>query len=148
MTDWIDEMDDATAIRVLKVSAAARIPAGEGPPEVTAEVREALAAYAAPAGEAASEGELARVAVRLLADDPDQAEALHALAAGPAPEAMVGVAATIALAAAVLLVLQAHVEFERDTQGRWRLKIVKKPTSESLLKPIIGKLLGLIGLGG
>ena len=36
-------------------------------------------------------------------------------------------------------------EFARDKDGRWSIKIKKKPTSEALLKPLIKKLTDLLG---
>jgi hypothetical protein len=45
----------------------------------------------------------------------------------------------------VLVVLQTHVKFERDKAGRWSVKIEKKPTDNSLLKPLVQKLLSFIG---
>ena len=43
---------------------------------------------------------------------------------------------------AVLIVLQTHVKFERTPDGKWSLKVEKKPTSDSLLKGLVQKLIG------
>lgn len=88
----------------------------------------------------ASDGDLARAALLLLADDPQQQPILTALIEGPAPTKF-GVLETAAVVTAVLLVLQTHVKFERDKDGRWTLKIEKKPTDNSLLKLLVQKLL-------
>lgn len=44
------------------------------------------------------------------------------------------------LTAAVLVVLQMHVRFERTSDGKWRLKIEKKAASDALLKGLVQKL--------
>ena len=97
----------------------------------------------ADAGRAASvsEGDLARQALLLLADDPQNREALAALIAGPPPESF-EVVGTVALVAAMLVVLQTHVLFERDKDGKIHIKIEKKPTRDSLLKDLVQKLFG------
>jgi hypothetical protein len=50
--------------------------------------------------------------------------------------------------AAVLVVLQTHVKFDRDKDGRWSLKIEKKPAGDKLLANLAGKFLSLFGRGG
>lgn len=37
------------------------------------------------------------------------------------------------------------IDFERDKDGRWSIKIKKKATSDALLKPLVKKLLRLLG---
>src|SRR5208283_103231 len=97
----------------------------------------------ADAGRAASvsEGDMARQALLLLADDPQNRDALAALIAGPPPESF-EVVGTVALVAATLVVLQTHVLFERDRDGKIHIKIEKKPTRDSLLKDLVQKLFG------
>ncbi|MGC1717811.1 MAG: hypothetical protein WA746_02380, partial [Isosphaeraceae bacterium] len=51
---------------------------------------------------------------------------------------------TVALFAATLVVLQTHVLFERDRNGKIHIKIEKKPTRESLLKDLVQKLFGFV----
>jgi hypothetical protein len=89
------------------------------------------------------EGDLARSALLLLASEPDYREGLAALMASPPPERMLGPWETMALASAVLVVLQTHFKFERDKQGRWTVKLEKKPTNTKLLTAVIQKLLGM-----
>jgi hypothetical protein len=52
------------------------------------------------------------------------------------------------LIAGLLVALQTQVEFERDKDGRWSVKLKKKATSDALLKPLVKKLITLLGLGG
>ncbi len=139
--DLIQSLDDATARRVL--DSIARDQASPAETTLTPELRQALREFATSpetAAVSASEGDLARAALLLLADDPQQQPILTALIEGPAPTKF-GVLETAAVVTAVLLVLQTHVKFERDKDGRWTLKIEKKPTDNSLLKLLVQKLL-------
>ncbi len=86
------------------------------------------------------EGDLARSALLLLASEPDYREGLAALVASPPPQRMLGPWETMALASAVLVVLQTHFKFERDKQT---VNLEKKPTDAQLLKAVIQKLLGI-----
>ena len=144
MKDLIQSLDDATARRVLATFARAQATPAET--ALTPELRQALQEFA-PAPEtaavSANEGHLARAALLLLADDPQQQPMLTALIEGPAPTRF-GVLETVAIISAVLVVLQTHVKFERDKEGRWSVKIEKKPTDNSLLKPLVQKLLSFI----
>jgi hypothetical protein len=65
---------------------------------------------------------------------------------------LLGDVKSIALEGAYLIVgllvaLQTQFEFERDKNGRWSVKIKKKATSDALLKPLVKKLITLLGLG-
>lgn len=57
-----------------------------------------------------------------------------------------GVVESAFLIAGLLVALQTHFEFVRDKDGRWSIKIKKKPTSDTLLKPLIKKLAELLGV--
>jgi hypothetical protein len=41
-----------------------------------------------------------------------------------------------------LVVLQAHIKFERDKEGKWSFKFEKKPLGDTLLGQVISKLGG------
>ena len=147
MDDMIRGLDDSQAVRVLTTFARARLRAGdvaetEWTPELDRALRQDFPAEA-DAGRAASvsEGDLARQALLLLADDPQNRNALTALIAGPPPESF-EVVGTVALVVAMLVVLQTHVLFERDRDGKIHIKIEKKPTRDSLLKDLVQKLFG------
>ena len=149
MDDMIRGLDDAQAVRVLTTFARARLRAGgvaetEWTPELDRALRQDFPAEAdAGRAVAVSEGDLARQALLLLADDPQNRDALTALIVGPPPESFEVVGAgTVALLAAMLVVLQTHVLFERDRDGKIHIKIEKKPTRDSLLKDFVQKLLG------
>ena len=147
MDDMIRGLDNSQAVRVLTTFARVRLRAGgvaetEWTPELDRALRQDFPAEA-DAGRAASvsEGDLARQALLLLADDPENRDALTALIEGPPPESF-EVVGTVALVAAMLVVLQTHVLFERDRDGKIHIKIEKKPTRDSLLKNLVQKLFG------
>ncbi len=139
--DRIASLDDATARRVLDSIARAQTVLAET--ALTPELRRALGDFATGAEIAAvsaSEGDLARAALLLLADDPQQQPILAALIEGPAPTKF-GPVKNAAMVAAVLLVLQLYVKFEYDKDGRWSTEVIKEPTDKTLLMPLVQKLL-------
>jgi len=92
MYDMIRGLDDSQTFRVLTTVARVRLRAGgvaetEWTPQLDRALRQDFPAEA-DAGRAASvsEGDLARQALLLLADDPQNCDALAALIAGPPPE--------------------------------------------------------------
>ena len=141
MKDLIQSLDDATAHRVLDSIARAQTASAEI--ALTPELRQALGDFATgieTAAVPAGDGDLARAALLLLADDPQQQPILTALIEGPAPTKF-GPVKNAAVITAVLLVLQLYVKFEYDKDGRWSIEIVKEPTDKALLMPLVQKLL-------
>jgi hypothetical protein len=151
MDELIQELDDSQAVRVVRAFAGGRLRAGgvaetEWTPEIEQVLREAfpdaaIAATAAGPTGTVSEGDLARDAVRLLADDPDYREAVAFLSGIPPEAEIVPGIGTIALIAATLVVLQTYVLFERDPDGKIHVKIEKQPTGEGLLKALVDAML-------
>jgi len=143
MDDAICRLDDATATRVLAAVTRARLrdggPGAEWTPELARALREAFD-VPPDAGGTASEGDLARQALLVLDEDPRDHEALAALIEGPAAQSF-GVVTTAVVVSGVLFALQTHVEFEYK-DGKVHVKVKKTPTSDSLLKPLVEKLLG------
>ena len=120
--DLIQSLDDAAARRVLDSITRAQTASAET--ALTPELRQALREFATGpevAAVPAGDGDLARAALLLLADDPQQQPILTTLIEGSAPTKF-GVLETAAVVTAVLLVLQTHVRFERDKDGRSRSK--------------------------
>jgi hypothetical protein len=96
-----------------------------------------------------NDSDAAAIAVQLLAEDPRFTEPVKAMMNGPQAKSLgPGVVEGACLIAGLLMALQTHFEFVRDKDGRFSLKIRKKPTSEALLKPLIKKLTDLLGLPG
>ena len=141
LQDRIASLDAATARRILDSIARARSNRAET--ALTAELRQALRDFASEpetAAVPASDGELTRAALLLLADDPQQQPILRSLVEGPAP-AQFGPVKNAAVVAAVLFVLQLYVRFEYDKDGRWSVEIIKEPADKALLMPVVQKLL-------
>jgi hypothetical protein len=147
MLESIQKLDDASAIRILSAVARAELRNGSFETELTPELRILMMREfdipISPA-EKATGGELARQALVVLSEEPQRRQVIESLIKGPAPDKFVAVE-TVALAAAIMVVLQTHVKFERDKDGRFTLKIEKKPTSTTLLKPLVRKLLAFVG---
>ncbi len=148
MEDRIAALDDAEALRLVQTIGAAFARAEDYETHLTPDIQATLGAAfdAASAGGAVSEGDLARAALRLYAEDPEHHAALTAMLDHPAPQQF-DLGATLALTAAALVILQTHVRFYRDKAGKWTLKVEKKPTSDALLKPLVQKLLGYVSGG-
>lgn len=147
--DMIQSLDDGSAGRALSIFARAQLRRRGYETEWHPEMREALlgALQVDPGvAPAPSEGELARQALLVLVDDPQHREAICAIIQSPPPEKL-GILEAAAAVTAVLVVLQTHVKFERDKDGRLSLKIEKKPASEGLLKSLVEKLLAFMGGG-
>ena len=149
MNDVITSLDDATAKRVLDTIAQARLGGRDLETDLTVGIREALqdhfAVTASPG--ASSEGDLAREALLVLAEDPQVKEQIVAMAEGGATHRF-AIGTTLAMTTAALLVLQTYVRFERKESGKWSLVIEKKPTKDGLLKPMVQKLVSLMSGGG
>jgi hypothetical protein len=147
--EMIEGMDDSQAVCVVRAFAEGRLRAGgvaeaAWTPEIERALREAFPdAAGADAGGAGavSEGELARQAVRLLADDPDYREAVSFLSGIPPEAYALPGMGTIALTVAALVVLQSYILFERDPDGKIHIKIERQPAGEGLLRSLVGAIL-------
>ncbi len=143
MPDIIGTLDDVTAQRILSVIARSRTAMVSGKADWSADLRQALASEFDAGSETTpvSDGELARQALLVLAEDPDTRNAIETMASQPQSLQKFDFGASIALTAAVLIVLQTRVKFERGANGKWSLQVEKKPTSDALLKGLVQKLL-------
>jgi hypothetical protein len=142
--DLIRSLDDKTAKQILGRIAGSQPAPGGMRIAWSSEIGKALAdefQIAEPPGYTISEGELARQALLVLAEDPEAAIAIERLASMPT-EGGQTFDFGIGIAVAVLIVLQTHVKFERNPDGKWSLKVEKKPTSDSLVKGLVQKLIG------
>ncbi|MCL4205767.1 MAG: hypothetical protein KJ000_25065 [Pirellulaceae bacterium] len=141
MQERIQNLDDATAIRVLRTFATARRRYGDYHTDWSPELQQAVventdASDASDASDAVGEGDLAREALLLLADDPDNRAALAALIESPPVQRFLD-PATIAVGVAALIALQTHVKFERTKDGKIHFKIEKKPLPVELMRKLL-----------
>ena len=141
-TDPIN-LTDSDALRVLSTYAKAHAPADPLVPD--AGLAAALREFAG-APVAVADGDLARASLALLATDPATAQALTAVAKQPADDRLAFDPAVIVIGAAVLIALSTYVRFERDKEGKWSLVIEKKDAPIEVIKDVVAKLLGKIGL--
>ena len=136
-------MTDEKSIYILQTLAQARLlpESGALPPE-----RDLLAALTHQFGETATpttEGDLARAALDLLAQDPSYAEPIRILSTqSSAPQKYLD-ASTIAVATAAILALQTHVKFKLD-RGKVTIEIDKRPLSDAALKTLIDRLIAYL----
>ena len=150
MEDRIRALDDRAAIHLLGVMArphqraSGPEPSSElGGPGDLGDLGEALAAaFGTPAGPS-SEGEVARQALLVLAQDPKTAVPLQALLDGPQPKGLTDFTQTVAVITAALVVLKLHVKVERGANGKWKVLAELPASSEPFLKDLVTKLLGL-----
>jgi len=147
MESEIRELDDVTAVRILAAIAKHGPAQSGGELELTADLKDALARQLGvrPQGEPVSDGEIAREALVLLAQDRTLGPNVAAMAANPEPMRMAWDPLTaIALSAAVVMVLKTHFEIKRDAQGRWTIHVKSPALDKGLLKGFVEKLLGWI----
>lgn len=137
---------DGRALQILDLVAEAHqgmVPGGAEVADLARALGQAVDTTGLPAP---SDAEAAGIALELLADDPVYAGPIDAMRHGPETKALgLGVVEGTFLITGLLLALQTHFEFVRDKEGRWSIKIKKKPTSDALLKPLIKKLTDLLG---
>lgn len=145
--EQIRELSDNSALNILEVLAQAQKnqPATVSP---SADMADALNNFLQTESNSDIElsgGESARYALELMADDTPHTDPVNAMVNGPSPERMglEPVSGTL-LAAGILIALQTHVKFERDKEGRWSLKLEKKPSRDGLIAPLLKKLLSLL----
>lgn len=140
----IQQLDDQTAEQILSAIVRGSKPSGDRIASLDNNLEQALMQQfpSEPGDTRPSEGDLARQALLVLAEDPQMRTAIETMAANwnSQPQRFDG-GATLGIAAAALMVLQTHIKFERTSTGKWNLKIEKKPTSDALLKTLVQKLI-------
>lgn len=143
--EQIEGLDDARAVRTLSLVAEAHQVVVPAPSEASGLVPALSDAVDTGDEPTPTDGEAARQALKLLARDPTFAAPIEAVLSGPRPEGLgLGVVEGALLIGGLMLVLQSHIEFERDKDGKWSVTIKKEPTSDPMLKPLIKKLISLL----
>ncbi|MHB9107042.1 MAG: hypothetical protein ACYDCO_08305 [Armatimonadota bacterium] len=106
--------------------------------ELATEVQATPAASATP-------GEVARLALQLLVEEPETHDIVLTMARNPRPEQFaIGEAVVLtAVITAAIKILSSHVRYEVDKNGKRTLLIDTKSSSEGLIKAIVEKLLAL-----
>ena len=147
--EQIRQLDDASALRMLSVIAEAhRDQMQETTPsrELAGALNEAMGGQCEATNDP-RDGEAARLALAMLAQDERFAGPIETTLKGPTPQRMaLGVVEGTLLATGILLALQTYFKFERKENGHWSVKIEKKSTSNSLVAPLVKKLMSVVGL--
>lgn len=141
-------LDKQTAIYVLQTFAKAQLRTGNYQDEITRDLRKRLVdefETLEPLAVSPDEGDLARQSLLLIVEKPQYVEAIDALLENPTVGKFFVDAETVAIVVAAFVALQTHVRFERGKEGSWSIKIEKKSTSDTLMKPLVQKLLAFIG---
>jgi hypothetical protein len=143
-------LDDASAILILKKIARRYFSDNESKVPNTPELRDALAAaFEIHSPPAASEGDLARAALELLADDPRFAESIELAildledSVDQSPERYID-GSGITLVIAALLVLSTRIKFKMDNSRKWSLEIEKKSAGDGVVKILVERLLSVL----
>ena len=141
------ELDDATAVHVLRRLAQSRLTdAGSSGPS-NAEVRAMLSdAFDVPAQpNSVSEGELAHSALNVLRQDSGYAVMIEQLAD---PETMSYEPISISLAlvaAAAITALRTRLRFKMDSTGKWSLDVDKQACSDETVKKLVKAVMSVPG---
>ena len=141
MFQKIQALDDATAIRVLTTIAQAHADTALTDTKLAPDFQDVLKSEfeLETAAGSVSDGEMARQALQLLAQDPDMHDRITGLAEKP-PDLFMEPVTGMLLAGAVLFVLKTHFEFKYEN-GKTTLIIKSKPLDKQLLKGFTQKLL-------
>jgi hypothetical protein len=142
--------DDASAILYLKAIVQTHFEGNEIDTRNSPELQTALAAaFGDPHLPATSEGDLARAALDLLAEDPAFAGAIEVAALEPAIDLRTSSqhyldGSAIALTSAALVVLSTRVKFKVDSSNKWSFELDKKAIGDSVLKLFVERLLAVL----
>jgi hypothetical protein len=150
LTARIQQLDSATAERILRVVAQHRVAEGIADRiELDASLVQALSAEAdLPVNvPPATSGDVARIALLILAEDPGHRSAIDQMVAKPPLDTTESYDPTafLAIGTAALVILQMHVKVEKTPGKAWSFKFEKKPLGNSLLRLLIQKIIGFLG---
>jgi hypothetical protein len=112
----------------------------------TSDFRQALAAEfdVGPATTPISEGDLARQALLVLAEDPDRRKAIETMVAQPPSLQKFDFGAASRSPRRRSQFCRPASSFERDKDGKCSLLVEKKATSDALLKGLVQRLLNYV----
>lgn len=151
MNERIRDLDDEVALRVLAIMAGAHHSEETvGPPNIAEAIPALQAAFQLEKGDIGqvSDGDLARAALLVYAYDPAHREGLEALLDTPVARHRYAVGTGMAITAAILVVLQTHLRFERTEKGKWNVLVEKKGTDSSeMIGALVKKLLEYVNEG-
>jgi hypothetical protein len=143
-TAYIDQLDDARAIKILTNLADVHLDTSAAQKPDAAFASELAAAFdTSPAAERPSDGELARTALQFLAQDPQFGEIVRDMASQDTPKRLDFTTVAIT-SAAIIFALQTHIKIGYK-DGKWQFHLEKKPTSENLLTKLVQGISSRLG---
>jgi len=146
MNDFIQTLNDQTAVKLLSTIAKPHIDAGGNDTELTSELCDTLKNEfgSQEATESVSDGDMARHALQLLAQDQQMRERIRAMVEIPQLGKFVDPAVAIGLSAALVFVLKTSGMMKRDENGKLTWQVEWKSLDNKLLKGFVDKLLSWI----
>jgi hypothetical protein len=140
MTD-LSQLDDQTAQRILTIIARAR---SRDTQQDSPTLRAALAREFDVTPATATEGDLARQALLVLAEDPATRLAIESIAKEePTGHQTYDPGASIGLALAAYFALSTAVDLQYK-DGKWSFKLKVKPAGEAAVKKLVEKIVGYL----
>lgn len=148
MNDRLATLDDPTALALLTLYATPKLRHDGLQRTLTPNLREGLVTAYGSASAAPSDGDLARATLAFLASYPATATILARLLDGPQADPFGKPGSTVLpVTVAVLLALQTHLHIEPDTPNGWSFVLDKPTANETLLEPVVQKLVRMPGAG-
>jgi len=144
--DDIAVLDDKTAVHILHVIAKSLMRSGTYETSGTRDMAHALQSafdISKPTAKA-SEGDIARLALQWLSEDPKYSANISALMTGSNAQRFIPDLGTVSIVISALVILQTHIKIEKDKKGKISVLVEKKSAGDSLLKPLIQKLLSYL----
>jgi hypothetical protein len=145
--DQISALDDKTAIHILQIISKSLMRSGTFETSGTPDMADALqsAFDVSKPAEKASEGDIARLALQLLSDDPKYLPNISALMTGSNTQKFLSPdLGTISIVIGALVILQTRYKIEKDKKGNISWVVEKKSAADGILKPLIEKLLSYL----
>jgi hypothetical protein len=141
----IAALDDKTAIHILQIIAKNLMRSGTYETSGTPDMANALqsAFDVSKPSEKASEGDIARLALQWLSDDPKYSANISAMMTGSGDQRFSPDLGTVSILIGALVVLQTRFKIKKNNQGiSWEVE--KKSAADGVLKPLIEKLLSYL----
>lgn len=147
MNEIIRELEDDDAVRIFTTITKHQFSDQDGEGELTGELIGALADELGvePDAGRASDGDVAREALQLLATDDELERRIVAMAEAPTTRDAFSLGG-IALTVGVVMLLKSYIKFERDKDGKWSFSFESKPLDKAILAELVKKLTIWAGL--
>lgn len=150
MTEFINTLDDQSALRILTTIAKGHSDDPAADSKLAPEMASAMKAELGITGtvDRISDGEIARSALAVLAQDPEFADQIKFMAEHKVTERFgIEPVTGVVLAGALVMVLRTGFEFKRNEDGRWSIKIKSAAAQSELIDKFASKVLSWLPSG-